>query len=209
MKPVLDAATAAGTVGVVIVTYRLAKREREASERNEATRAEMAWARIAPELWALHRNVEHAALAVRSIADQHDGDTIRDGTRSLLQQTRAALSLENTSRSLPDLVVRSDVSLQLAAILGQMPKVLRQIDALLSMGDVLPNGANINAFIILEELCSLGEKIDGALGKVKTKYFDLAWHEALAVKLGIRSPEDHSIASDFMMLEPITTPPPA
>ncbi|WP_156774037.1 hypothetical protein [Bordetella bronchialis] len=185
IKPLLDLLTAVGTVGAVLAAVCLAKSARASREREQRLRAELAEAQILPELRSVHRTIGHVAVVARAIAEQSDGDKFRDSTRKVLLELRRGLSLEASTQLLRDFAPKEQSSRRLAGVVGQLPRILRFVDALTTMDDALPNGANVGAFMLLQECCSFGASLDKLLGNDETKYFRPEMHEPLAKKLGI------------------------
>lgn len=166
----------------VWTAWRVASRESAEKRR----RVRMAWTRIGPELVAARRNAEHAALAIHRMAMHGDGHPVREMDISLLKLSTTALSLEQCEATLPELVHdESEGGVIVSAMVGEIGRVKRRCVELLETAVALPQGFEIHAFIVFEEVSAFGKRASQALNLPPSRTFGEKFRNEFAHKVGL------------------------
>lgn len=164
--------TAIGTVSLALITTWLTYRQASQSARERSRRAEMALAAVIPAMEELSTAASIAATLARQRAMLSDGTKIPVWQRHTLNTVLDTV-LESATLTASDLALEeSSRGVQLARIIAQLPKLEKKLRLLLSFEDEQPVGGDIQAFVFLMSVCSLGRAVNKVLMRSPQKIFE-------------------------------------
>jgi len=185
----LNVMTAIGTVGTALAAVWLSMRDAARVRAENARKVEMAVIRARPHIEYLRSCLTTAVHAAAARAKFPDGKAVPAWHDFQYRRVLGAIGGMDLVAVLPDLI-HDDANrgVMLAEVLSMIPIVSNRTDEILSLGKIQGNGHAIFAFILLEEMCKLGQKLNQYLSRPTEAIFALASYEPIAVTLGIRPP---------------------
>lgn len=180
-----DIGTAIGTVSTAGATAWLTYRNWRQTQREKARRAEMALARVTPELHALRQAAMIGVHAASMGARVEEGAKLPAWLAHTFEQVLGALEAP-VAGALEDLAFEeSDRGKRLALIVARIRTARRWVSGMIQMGEKQPNGGEIQAYLTLMCLAALGRAIEEFFGKPVSRMFLDAYHEKLRNRLGL------------------------
>lgn len=181
-----DLLTAFGTVGAVVVAVVFSLREAVRRQKSEKLQAEIAHARVEPELRQLRIALSSAVWSARRLALVEEGEQRLSGDIYLLTRLVESLTLPVSSLKCELLLpAKPDLARLLSAILGGAVTVKASVAAVVGFGEAQPNSGGISTLILVERICELGALVEAYQGQEPAREFKKETFRDVARKLGV------------------------
>lgn len=178
--------TAFGTVGAVVVAIYFSLRDALRKRESEELSAEIAQARIAPELGQLLFALSSAVWSAQKLALVEENEPRSRSDIYLLSRLAECLSLPLSSLQCELLLpAKPDHARQLSAILGEAVRVKEAVSTVVGFGDSQPNSGGLTTLMLVQGICELGALVNAYLGKEPPREFKLETFRNTARKLGV------------------------
>lgn len=178
--------TAFGTVGAVVVAIYFSLRDALRKRESEELSAEIAHARIAPELGQLRFALSSAVWSAQKLALVEENEPRSRGDIYLLSRLAECLSLPLSSLKCELLLpAKPDRARQLSAILGEAVRVKESVARVVGFGDTQPNSGGLTTLMLVQRICELGTLVDTYQGEEPSREFKLETFRNVARRLGV------------------------